>query len=259
MSRKKKLKTDDASSQVETTETEAKEDSYTGSLQETLAPLDDLEDSELGKGDTSPDASAPAAEDAATDVGEDGGSEPKKPDSASSAPSPSPSEDQKPAEDASASTGEGPNEAPADTKQGDIMDMADMAVKGLDGEVKDDSNTSVAVDAPAEGSDETKGQLAAEAAKIGGDDTVTAAPSEATATDSASSVAAVQHSIQVDQDARQDAEPAVGSSKYLEAAAKAELDRPKPVDPATLPGMAPVEPVGTVAAGLVVETTSKDS
>ena len=198
------------------------------------------------------------------------GSEAKKPEDASSAASPSDEEGSEPAQPASVSTDEGksaeeaaqeaPNEAPTAPYLGAVIDTADLKTKEPDGTVLDDHNTTVPVEAPAEGSDETKGQLAAEAAKIDGDDTVTAAPPEATATDSASSVAAVQHSIQVDEDARQDHEPAVGSAEYLEATEKAQAEMPKVVDPATLPGMAPVATIGETEAvgGIAPPVTAID-
>lgn len=50
------------------------------------------------------------------------------------------------------------------------------------------------------------------------------------------------------EDAAEDAEPAVGSPEGLEAAEKAAADAPKPVDPATLPGMAPCATVGAIEA-----------
>lgn len=50
------------------------------------------------------------------------------------------------------------------------------------------------------------------------------------------------------EDAAEDAEPAVGSPEGLEAAEKAAEEAPAPVDPSTLPGMAPCATVGAIEA-----------
>lgn len=50
------------------------------------------------------------------------------------------------------------------------------------------------------------------------------------------------------EDAPEEAEPAVGSPEHLEAAEKAAAEAPAPVDPATLPGMAPCASVGAIEA-----------
>lgn len=273
MGKKKRFKADVDGSQVEDTEAEALEaddptiddegnDIVTASKQDELAgvdgasPVESLlpdagshEDGALGKPES---AAAPVALDAAGDAATDGASEGdvKKPEDVPSVEAPAP--EAAPAEPATASTDEPKpdvGEAPAETKQGAITDMADLGVKAPDGTVQDDSNTTVMPEAPAAG-DEAKETLAGEAAKVDGDDAVTAAPAEATATDAASSVAAAQAGTEAAQAAATSDEPAVGSAEALEQAEKDEQEAPKPVDPATLPGMAPVNTIGlTEAAG----------
>lgn len=248
MGKKKKYKADVDGSQVEDKEAEALE-ADDPTLDENGEPLAASEQGDvsgvdggsLGAADLADpakdDASAVAAEDAPTDVATDGASEPKPEDSPDA-------EKPIPVTDLSLPV---------------MLDTADNTAKDQDGKVFDDHGKTVAPDNEPVAEPEKKEELAP------GDASLASSFAPATTTDDADMglppMSAAAASLPADdqlvkagapaegaEDAPEKGAPAVGSAEALEAGASEAERAPEPVDPASLPGMAPCNSIGHAEA-----------